>query len=157
MILMSEGRDKFPTRTPLASKPLILQGGTAARRIEIGNARNENFTNDAAGPTKAASFGQWLQKRLLLSCSVPELAVSGERPAAACPEGVPTGLEPRSGAGLRRRTPRFDSRSPPWLARDLAYRLWPSGRPIACAFWRSAPGVRFIVFATAATGVFLLE
>jgi hypothetical protein len=37
------------------------------------------------------------------------------------------------------------------------YRLWPSGKPSAYAFWRNAPAVLFITFAILATGVFARE
>jgi hypothetical protein len=41
--------------------------------------------------------------------------------------------------------------------RNMRQRRWPSESPIAWAFWRSAPAVRFMALAMAVTGVFLRE
>jgi hypothetical protein len=42
-------------------------------------------------------------------------------------------------------------------SRDASYRRWPMASPRLNAFWRIAPGVRFIAFEILTTGVLLFE
>ena len=58
---------------------------------------------------------------------------------------------------LRNVTDVFPSASDSRFAGRPRQRRWPSESPIAWAFWRRAPAVRFMALAMEVTGVFFFE
>jgi hypothetical protein len=60
-------------------------------------------------------------------------------------------------AGSRRRLDKTAAHRARSGTRDASYRRWPMASPRLNAFWRIAPGVRFIAFEILTTGVLLFE